>query len=269
MSASSNPKTNDESSTSSNISKTNQIINLETFNNNFYICRHGNSEANVLKIISSSPETATVKHGLSPLGNEQASSASTKFVDEKCGDRVGDGATAESPFCDNVASIVLVTSDYLRAFETAKHFASTLQTNKLPVEATTNFEEETNYHPFITTSKSLRERSFGDFEGLEDHVNYNKVWTFDKDDANHTNNNVESVNSVILRTTTLLKELDDTYRKRKIILFAHGDVLQILQTAVLKVDGRSHRSLEHLDTAVVRELILGDYKGEKPTNYQK
>ena len=36
---------------------------------------------------------------------------------------------------------------------------------------------------------------------------------------------------------------------------AHGDVLQILQTDFSGVDVRQHRSLEHLQTATLRELV--------------
>ena len=71
---------------------------------------------------------------------------------------------------------------------------------------------------------------------------------------------------MISRTTALVAGLDEEYENRNILLFAHGDVLQILQTAVLKVDGRGHRGLEHLDTAVVKELVLGggeEVQGEK------
>ena len=42
-----------------------------------------------------------------------------------------------------------------------------------------------------------------------------------------------------------------------VVLVAHGDVLQILQTSFARVDVRQHRSLEHLQTATLRELVQG------------
>ena len=149
------------------------------------------------------------------------------------------------------------------------HFVNALTKVSIPVEQTKNEKGEGcgNKNKFITTNVNLRERSFGDFEGLEDQINYNKVWAFDKDDANHTQYNVESVNSVVSRTTALVAELDEEYGNRNILLFAHGDVLQILQTAVLKVDGREHRGLKHLDTAVVRKLTLGGGDDEGEAEY--
>ena len=103
---------------------------------------------------------------------------------------------------------------------------------------------------------------------------YHEVWAFDGNDANHTMFNVESINSVVNRTSALIldieNELNDLKEKRsqvgndndekdkpiKAILVAHGDVLQILQTAFLKKPATVHRSLEHLETACVREYIL-------------
>ncbi len=92
-------------------------------------------------------------------------------------------------------------------------------------------------------------------------------------DADHTEFHVESANSVLRRTTKLVLELDEVLEPQrsaqsegsynidescwKCILVAHGDVLQILQTGFLRhPDASRHRSLEHLETATIRELIL-------------
>lgn len=65
------------------------------------------------------------------------------------------------------------------------------------------------------------------------------------------------------RTTDLILDIEQELQTKQhppqsyqVILVAHGDVLQILQTAFLKVDGKVHRSLDHLETATVRELVL-------------
>jgi hypothetical protein len=50
-------------------------------------------------------------------------------------------------------------------------------------------------------------------------------------------------------------ESDGKKKKWKVILVAHGDVLQILQTGfLLHEDASKHRSLDHLETATIRKL---------------
>merc|ERR1712151_1322662 len=74
----------------------------------------------------------------------------------------------------------------------------------------------------------------------------------DEVDADHTKWNVESVNSVLSRTTQLVMDIENKLQKEKednrwtCILVAHGDVLQILQTGFNKIDGTQHRTLPHL-----------------------
>lgn len=70
------------------------------------------------------------------------------------------------------------------------------------------------------------------------------------------------------RTTKLITELDEQLQSAsgdgseacwKCILVAHGDVLQIMQTGYLRhEDALRHRRLQHLETATLRELSLGD-----------
>ena len=68
--------------------------------------------------------------------------------------------------------------------------------------------------------------------------------------------NVESVMSVIDRTTSLIEELEQKHDNCIIILVAHGDVLQILQTAFLDISPREHRKLPHLKQAEIRRMSL-------------
>jgi probable phosphoglycerate mutase len=105
----------------------------------------------------------------------------------------------------------------------------------------------------------LRERYFGEWNGKSD-SHYQDVWNHDIHDANHQEYGCESVKSVVRRTSDLIldieQELQEQPQSCQVILVAHGDVLQILQTAFWKLDGRVHRSLDHLETATVRELVL-------------
>jgi Fructose-2,6-bisphosphatase len=160
-------------------------------------------------------------------------------------------------------------SDFTRARETATLFASTLLHASIPLyqppppqQQQQEEQQQPSNHPSgFQLDIRLRERYFGDWNGKSD-VHYQDVWDFDCQDANHQEYNCESVNSVVNRTTDLILDIEQELQKQhppqtyQVILVAHGDVLQILQTAFLKVDGRVHRSLDHLETATVRELVL-------------
>lgn len=208
-----------------------------TLSNSFFALRHGQSLANVAKIISSDPKISTVEHGLSDLGKEQAKAAGEKFANSYL-------ATNED--CLGVA---IFSSDFTRARETAEIFATELKKKDIPL-----------YNDKVTLESRLRERYFGELNGGPDN-RYQDVWDVDCTDANHNEYGVESANSVLERTTKLICDLDDTLqqseKKWACVVVAHGDVLQILQTGFLKHnDARRHRSLDHLETATIRELNL-------------
>jgi hypothetical protein len=63
--------------------------------------------------------------------------------------------------------------------------------------------------------------------------------------------------SVIARTTALVLELEAKCVARDVVLIAHGDVLQILQTWFLDVDARHHRHFAHLSTGEARMVWGG------------
>lgn len=51
-------------------------------------------------------------------------------------------------------------------------------------------------------------------------------------------------------------DLESAYNDKDILLVSHGDASQVLQTGFQKVDPRQHRSLQHLETAEIRQLTL-------------
>jgi len=133
-----------------------------------------------------------------------------------------------------------------------------------------------------TIDVRLRERWFGDWDGSSD-VHYRDVWNEDAIDPFHTKKGVESVWSVVDRATALVCDWDErcSYAAANdndntnandndndntassgdtgcmwVICVAHGDVLQILQTAFCHatMDPSQHRSLEHLETATMRSF---------------
>ena len=150
-------------------------------------------------------------------------------------------------------SVLLSSSDLLRAKETAQAVREKCEKAGIPLQEI----EEQQLEPGLVLETRLRERWFGDWDDGPD-KHYQDVWKDDAVDPNHTLNGVESVNSVVDRTTTCLREWDERVSNRLIVCVAHGDVLQILQTAFKKMDGSKHRTMEHLETAKLRHLELAD-----------
>jgi probable phosphoglycerate mutase len=151
--------------------------------------RHGQSEANVAGIVSSHPDVATVTHGLTDLGREQATGAVDTIKE-------GGGLT----------HVVVYSSDFKRAWETAEIFCAGLRdawqdTDKLVIG------------PCVDVR--LRERWFGEHDGMSDNPDadgslggYPAVWAEDAVDATHEKLGVESVASVVGRASQVVAELE-------------------------------------------------------------
>ena len=60
------------------------------------------------------------------------------------------------------------------------------------------------------------------------------------------------------RVTAVVADYEKRYSAATILLVSHGDALQILQTAFARRDASSHRQLEHLNTAEIRQLSIID-----------
>ncbi|GAX17083.1 hypothetical protein FisN_5Hh469 [Fistulifera solaris] len=203
----------------------NLLHNRSALCNTFYALRHGRSLANEAGIIAASPDVACSMYGLSSEGFEQAKRAGGQLLSASEGQKV-----------------TLVSSDLLRAVETATTVQKSLQDAGCAVE--------------LTLDPRLRERGFGIWDGQSD-SNYPRVWKNDEIDSSHTIDGVESVDSVTQRATSCVIDLDKIYSGNHVfVLVAHGDVLQILQTAFLKRQGKFHRQVEHLETAQLRLLEL-------------
>lgn len=211
------------SCTRSSLLLRNHLLNISSpLSNEFCILRHGQSMANVQHLISSHPDVAPFKHGLSPIGRQQAEAAGQ--------------AVLQYYKNGNYDGLTILSSDYLRANETATI-----------VGVATGVP--------VTVETALRERWFGEWDGGSD-VHYPDVWNDDALDPYHTNRGVESVMAVMDRTTTCVLQWNQRLTNHLILLVAHGDVLQITQTAFSKMDGSQHRTLDHLDTATLRPLRL-------------
>ena len=186
--------------------------------NQYFVMRHGQSEANAEGVIVSDAKTGCAQYGLSDHGKEQVRQSLLKEH----------GLNAET---------LIVSSDFKRAVETAGLAHAYLQCQVS-----------------VALVAALRERFFGDFNlGSDDQ--YETVWNADVMDTSHTNWNVESVNSVGERGMRLVAEFEQQHDEKNILLVAHGDVLQILQTAFADKPLALHRSLPHLETAEIRRLM--------------
>lgn len=213
----------------------NLLGSIDSLRQDYFALRHGQSLANVAGIIMSDPAQACFNYGLSDVGKEQATAAANNVRQ-----------VFETN--DSYKTLVLLTSDLLRAKETAMIVADKNQ--DMPI-----------HQGQVIVETRLRERWFGGWEGTSD-KNYENVWKDDAKDALHQIKGVESVNDVMDRTTRCILEWDErlasTYSNKRcmVVLAAHGDVLQILQTTFEKMDGRCHRTLPHLETAQLRQLHL-------------
>jgi probable phosphoglycerate mutase len=184
--------------------------------NHYWVMRHGQSQANDEAIIVSSPAIGRISYGLTNTGREQAR-RSAQLLD--CG-----------------ADLRIYSSDFLRAQQTAGIVRDVLGTT-CPV----------------TVTPLLRERCFGDLD-RQSAAAYQSVWDRDAVDPAHRDCGVESANAVAARSATLLASLERSYCGASLLLVAHGDVLQIMQTVFEHSSPASHRDIRHLEVAEIRRL---------------
>lgn len=195
----------------------NYLLEIDRLSNRYFAMRHGHSTANQQGIIVSHPENGCDQYGLSNLGRLQVKESLQNFV-----------------LLD--VNTIIVSSDFSRARESAE-IASAL----LHCDGSINLDLR------------LRERDFGELELASD-SGYADVWQEDAANPDSRLRGVESVNQVMTRVTSVVAEYEDRYSGATILLVSHGDALQILQTAFARKDGSSHRQLDHLHTAQIRQL---------------
>jgi probable phosphoglycerate mutase len=199
----------------------NHLLDIERLNNRYFAMRHGHSLANQQGIIVSHPQNGCDNYGLSGLGREQ----------------VRESLRQDSQLD---AKTMVVTSDFRRARESAGIAFEWLAC------AASIYEEP-----------RLRERHFGELELASDN-SYDQVWQQDEMNPDGRVRGVESVNQVMARVTAVIADYENQHSAATILLVSHGDALQILQTAFARLDASTHRQLEHLDTAEIRQLLLID-----------
>jgi len=242
----------------------------------YYALRHGESEANVAGVISSLPAVATKQHGLSAEGRRQAEASGDAFAaalrrEHAAAAAAASAAGAPPPPPRRVA---IFASDFRRTAETAEAVLEALLRNDCGDDRGGGGGGDGGggaaaevWRGGVQLREALRERSFGELHGASVD-RYGEVWAEDALDAAHEVFGVESVRSVLRRSAALVAGIEHELLGGSgdggdggeggwtVLLVAHGDVLQIAQTAFARVDPTRHRELPHLETAAVRELIV-------------
>ena len=117
----------------------------------------------------------------------------------------------------------------------------------------------------VILENRLRERSFRNLSGGPD-SRYGEVRDLEATNADHEDMGVESVNSVLERTSGLIFDIEremgggstmsTPLQPCMCVLVDHGDVLQIMQVGFWKMDGSFHCTLPLIDTPTEREMKL-------------
>ena len=184
----------------------------------FYLLRHGQSEANVKKLIASSLAAAGEAYGLTDAGCSQVlvsviAARADGTLPTSCG---------------------VVSSPLLRARETAVIAAEALGTT-------------------VRVDARLAERGFGEFElGPDEH--YERIWAEDRANPAHERWGVESVTSILRRVTTLLHELQSSDAAAAFLLCTHGDVASVLLCATQGLPLAKHRDVGAMANGEVRRI---------------
>lgn len=196
-------------------------MKMEKLKNRYLVLRHGESKANAAEIILSDPEEGIKKKYTLTLEGENQIRRSVEQAKEG---GLLDGVT------------IIYSSPFSRSKKSAE-----ISKEVLDIKDEIRFDDR------------LRERWFGVFD-KKDNDNYHRVWNLDKENPKHKEFEVESAQEVQERALSLIKDLEDKYANKKILLVSHGDVLQIMQTGVLNKSAKEHRQLPHLNVAEIREL---------------
>lgn len=193
---------------------------LKSLRNNYYLLRHGESEANIAGLITSDPAVCINNYGLTEKGRVQVTRSikQAKF----------DGLLNEKT--------IIYCSDFRRTVETAEIACAILNAGK------------------IHRTASLRERNFGEYDGKQI-TTYINIWAKDqKEESAHVEKGVESPQKMLTRLIKLLKKLEFQYKDEHILLVSHGDPLQVLQAFFLRLDSIQSISLKYIEQGELREL---------------
>lgn len=189
--------------------------------NNYLGIRHGQSRGNVEKRVVSTIGNGGCQYGLTRFGVCQVQRNVWQAVESKLLRK----------------GIRIIASDFLRAHQTAEIARMVLEASGVELD------------------EALRERNFGDYEmRLKSEDFYTDVWGRDVQDPNHTDHGVEAANQVRARILNLVQRTEALHQGQTFLFSAHGDTLQIAQTAFEGRCSSEHRELKPWENAEVRQL---------------
>ncbi len=195
------------------------VIELGHLKNQYFILRHGQSEANAAGVIASG-RRAVRSFGLTPHGIEQVITTAQQALQQEL-------------FAPDT---LIFTSPMLRARQTAERFADGVGVSR----------------DNIRMLLDLRERHFGIFEGADAKHYGEDVWPYDPPYP-YQRLDVESTEQVRRRMLRVIERMEQRYSGRRIVFVGHGDPFQILETAFAGEEpdmySGLHRSLSHLENA--------------------
>ena len=81
------------------------------------------------------------------------------------------------------------------------------------------------------------------------------MWRLDHSDPTHTTNGVESITSLVIRMTRIIKDLNDEYYDQVLILVSHGDPCQCLHSVFEGISPNEFRNgKKGFSNCEIREL---------------
>ena len=105
----------------------------------------------------------------------------------------------------------------------------------------------------LQIDEALNERNWGLYDLKDTSFGY-EYYKEDARDAVNTQHGIESVTNILMRTSGLIKQLEETYTDKVIILVSHGDPLRILLAGFAKVELTQNGTIPSFSNAEVREL---------------
>jgi len=146
----------------------------EDLKNRYVGLRHGESEANLLGVISSDPLVGSTTHGLTSEGKAQARRAATSLLDIVGRERVNDIVFVSSRFtrARQTALETMAAVNHILAFEEAPLAAAA--GDVAAGSSSSSSSSSSNIEQQLVIMDDLRERYFGTYDALP-LIFYNKV----------------------------------------------------------------------------------------------
>lgn len=200
------------------------LSDISHLKNEYFVLRHGESEANAAGLISSNLERGVRTHGLTPKGASQVTSS----VNE----------AKRKGWLNN--KTMIFSSDFKRAAETADIARQIL--NARPIK----FE------------RALRERDLGMFDSKKG-LPYTQIWPRTDEEANyHKVKDVEGPQQILSRLARLINKLEEKYTTERLLLVTHGDIIQVLQAAFAGLSSKPEmaRAIPYINQGEIRHLTF-------------